>query len=324
MTINSLVQILSSVLLFSLLFTMVMLVRNLPSSSRNRILRRMQSLTEHHNSYATTASGGELEEDSANWTLLQKLLHQARLLGDKIPLLDAKQRTDLGLQLTRAGFRDDKAVSILIGIKLMMGALQALLAALYASAVPYVNEHFAMRIVLMGAVFMIGVILPEAVLSRLIVRRQKSISTYFSDALDLMVICTNAGNSLPVSIRRVAREMHAMCPPLADEFSFTADQLQVDGDSASALRSMSERIGIKSMRGLVTTLIQSQQYGTPISQSLKTLARGERNAQMMHLEEQAAKLAPKLTVPMMLFILPTVVIVSVGPAILNLMTLFSN
>jgi len=162
------------------------------------------------------------------------------------------------------------------------------------------------------------------VLSLLISRRQKKISSYFPDALDLMVICTNAGNSLSISIMRVANELQKICPPLSDEFKFTADQLQLDGDSASALRNMSKRIGIQSMRSLVTTLIQSQQYGTPISQSLKTLSRSERTAQLLALEEKAAKLAAKMTVPMVLFILPTVGIIAVGPAILGLMNLFDH
>jgi len=324
MTMSSFLQIFYSVVSFAFLFALFLLLRNLPSGSRNRIVRRMQSLTERRGDVTSTRTDGLQDDILANGTPWQKVTHRLQLLGDKLPLLDAKQRSELGVQLTRAGFRDAKVVSVLIGIKLIVGAASALFAAIGASAIPIVSEHFLLRVVMMGATFMVGVILPETVLGFMVSRRQKIISGYFSDALDLLVICANAGNSLPVSIKRVAREMEHMCAPLSDELAYTADQLQVDGDTAGALKRMAERIGGSSMRSLVTTLIQSQQYGTPISQSLKTLSRSERNAQMMQLEEKAAKLAPKLTVPMMLFILPTVIIVSTGPAVLNLMALLSN
>jgi tight adherence protein C len=324
MTMSSFLQIFYSVVSFAFLFVLFLLLRNLPSGSRNRIVRRMQSLTERRGDVTTTRNDGLQDDILTHGTLWQKAIYRLQLLGEKLPLLDAKQRSELGGQLTRAGFRGAKAVSILIGIKLVVGAVCALFAAIIASSIPVVAEHFLLRVVMMGATFILGVILPEMVLGFMVSRRQKIISCYFSDALDLLIICTNAGNSLPVSIKRVAREMEYMCAPLSDELAYTADQLQVDGDTAGALKRMAERIGGPSIRSLVTTLIQSQQYGTPIAQSLKTLSRSERNAQMMQLEEKAAKLAPKLTVPMMLFILPTVILVSAGPAVLNLMAMFST
>jgi tight adherence protein C len=315
-------QIFYSVVLFAALLTAALLFLKAPNSSHKRMLQRIREMTESRSNF--TSSIQDAPEDLSGVTLMQKIGHRIIVLGDSIPLLDAKQRTELGVQLTRAGFRERKAVSVLIGIKLIVGASTAFGAALFASSLPFVADHFFMRVVVMGAAFIVGIILPETVLGFLVSRRQKKISTYLPDALDLLVICTNAGNSLTISIKRVARELKMICPPLSDEFTFTADQLQVDGDTAAALRDMSARIGVPSMRSLVTTLIQSQQYGTPISQSLKTLSQSERNAQMMVLEEKASKLAPKMTIPMMLFILPTVGIIAAGPAVLRLMDLFNN
>jgi tight adherence protein C len=144
------------------------------------------------------------------------------------------------------------------------------------------------------------------------------------DALDLLVICTNAGNSLGVSIRRVADELKTICPPLADEFSLTADELKISGDSTRALQGLAERIDLPSIRALISTLIQSMRYGTPITQALRTLSRTERLAHIVLLEEKAAKLAPKMVVPMMIFILPAVVMISAGPAVIQLMDLISK
>lgn len=320
---SSLSEILNSLLIFGVLVGLVLYLRTLPGGTRKRMMRRMRELAEEHQ-LVTTARIETQDPLAAGDTLRRRIAYRVMALGDMIPLLDAKQRSDLGMQLTRAGYRDRKAVSILIGIKLIVGACAAVISAVFATALPGVAEHFFMRVVLMSAAFMLGMIWPETMLRWIISRRQRSISRYFPDALDLMVICTNAGNSLSVCILRVARELQAICPALSDEFQFTADQLQVDGDTATALRNMSARIGVQSMRSLVTTLIQSQQYGTPISQSLKTLARSERNVQMMSLEEKASKLAAKMTIPMMLFILPTVGIIAAGPAILKLIELFNN
>jgi tight adherence protein C len=321
---SSLMQLISSVLIFALLLTLVLLVRKLPSTTQKRLTQRLREATELRNVVSDAEVDGEQNELTDGQTLWQKITQRLVALGDMVPLLDAKQRSALGKQLTRAGFRERKAVSVLVGIKLVVGATASFTIAVFASSIPFVNEHFFMRVVAMGAAFIVGIIFPESVLGMLITRRQKKITTYLPDALDLLVICTNAGNSLPISIKRVSREMQLICPPMSAEFKVTADQLQVDGDTGAALRDMSTRIGVPSMSSLVTTLIQSQQYGTPISQSLKTLSRSERNAQMMSMEEKASKLAAKMTIPMMLCILPTVGIIAAGPAVLGLINLFAN
>ena len=321
---SSLMQLVSSVLLFSFLLILLMLVRKMPSSRQKRLTDRLREATELRSFVSDKEVDGQEDELTDAHTLRQKITHRLIVIGDMIPLLDAKQRSALGMQLTRAGFRERKAVSVLVGIKLVVGAAASFGIAVFASSIPFVNEHFLMRVVAMGAAFIVGIIFPETVLGMLITRRQKKIGGYLPDALDLLVICTNAGNSLPISIKRVAREMQLICPPISSEFKVTADQLQIDGDTGAALRDMAARIGIPSMSSLVTTLIQSQQYGTPISQSLKTLSRSERNAQMMVMEEKASKLAAKMTIPMMLFILPTVGIIAVGPAVLRLIAMFAN
>jgi len=260
MTTSSVSEILTSILIFAILFGLVLLLRNLPNGARQRMMQRMREVSEEQRHLAKTQALAAQDTATGNDALLSKIISRLVALGDMIPLLDAKQRTELGVQLTRAGFRDRKSVSVLIGIKLIIGACCAFLAAVFASSVPFVAEHFLMHVVFMAAAFMLGIIWPETLLSFLIGRRQKKISSYFPDALDLMVICTNAGNSLSISITRVANELQKICPSLSDEFKFTADQLQLDGDTASALRNMSKRIGTPSMRSLVTTLIQSQRH----------------------------------------------------------------
>jgi tight adherence protein C len=254
----------------------------------------------------------------------QRLAHKVATIGERMPIIDAAERGKLAMRLASAGFREARAVSILAGLKIVFGVCMALGAIVLVPHLPVVGDHFVLRLLAMAGAFVIGMMLPEYALGILIKRRQRAISIALPDALDLLVICTNAGNSLVVAIKRVAAELHTICPPLSDEFSLTADQLQIGGDSAAALNAMAARIGLTSMRALVTTLVQSQQYGTPITQSLRMLSRTERSMQMIALEEKAAKLAPKMTLPMMLFIMPTVALIAAGPAIIRLIAVFRH
>ncbi|TPQ31053.1 fimbrial protein, partial [Burkholderia ubonensis] len=232
------------------------------------------------------------------------------------------QRAKLGLQLTRAGFRERRAVSSMIGIKLSCGVLFACVAIVSSPYIPRFGEYFMIRAIAMVGAFVIGVIVPEYVLGAMIRRRRRIIAACFPDALDLLVICTMAGNSLTSGLRRVARELQRICPPLADELAVCADELTLSGNVAEALTHFATRVNFASARSLATTLTQSQRFGTPITQALRTLSRSERTEQIVALEERAAKLAPKITLPMMLFILPTVGLIAVGPAAIRLIEVF--
>lgn len=254
----------------------------------------------------------------------QQLAHKVATIGERMPIIDAAERGKLAMRLASAGFREARAVSILAGLKIVCGACVAFGAIVLVPHLPGIGGYFFMRLLAMAGAFVVGMMLPEYALGYAIKRRQRAISAALPDALDLLVICTNAGNSLVVAIKRVAAELHTICPPLSDEFSVTADELQIGGDSASALNAMASRIGITSMRALVTTLVQSQQYGTPITQSLRMLSRTERSMQIIALEEKAAKLAPKMTLPMMLFIMPTVALIAAGPAVIRLIAVFRH
>ena len=168
----------------------------------------------------------------------------------------------------------------------------------------------------------IGLLLPRIILDKLVKRRQQAIERSLPDALDLLVICTNAGLGLNSALQRVAEELNGVAPELADELRLTSTELQLSNDTSAVLERMGERIQLASINSLVSTLIQARQYGTAITQALRILAKSERTARLMRLEEAAAKLAVKITLPMMLFILPTVLIVGAGPAVLNLMEFF--
>ncbi|HEY1608009.1 MAG TPA: type II secretion system F family protein [Paraburkholderia sp.] len=246
------------------------------------------------------------------------------LVGERLPLFDATQRAKLALGCRRAGFYGHRAVSMLIGMKFSTGIVAGTCAVLFGTKVPVFGQFVLLRGFMMIGAFMIGMILPEYVLAFGARRRRRQIAGALPDALDLLVICTNAGNSLAVGLQRMAREIRMVSVPLSDELGMTAAELQLDGDPARALQNLAERVDHPAVRSLVSTLIQSQQYGTPITTALKTLSKSSRTQAMLELEEKAAKLAPKLTLPMMLFILPTVGIIAAGPAVIQLMNVLGK
>jgi len=305
----------TNIALLIVLICAVVLILLRTGSRRYRIAQRARQAIARR----TADSSGDAP---ARANMQQRVARRVTLIGERIPLFDAFQREALARQLVSAGFRERRAVSGMVGLKIIVGGLLALVAIVLGAHVPRIGEYFAARMLMMAMAFIIGMIVPEYALGFLIKRRQRAIASCLPDALDLLVICTNAGNSLVVSIKRVSHELTSICAPLADEFAVTADELQIGADSATALRNMANRIGLASVRGLVTTLIQSQQYGTPITQSLRMLSRAERAAQVFTLEEKAAKLAPKMVLPMMLFVLPTVGLISAGPAVIRLLAVF--
>lgn len=252
----------------------------------------------------------------------ERFLQILSLLGRHLPMFNSPQRKEMQQKLLAAGYRQPRALTALMGAS---GSTAVLLASMVAfffwEALPKV---LSLRIGMLALTVYIGLTLPRIVLDRLVRQRQIAISNSFPDALDLMVICSNAGLGLNATIQRVAQELTLLAPELADEFALTSAQLQLSGDTAAVLQEMADRIGLDSLRSLATTLTQSRQYGTPISESLRVLAASERTARRMRTEEAAAKLAAKMTLPMMLFILPTVLLISGGPAVLGLMQAFSN
>ncbi|MGE4369492.1 MAG: type II secretion system F family protein [Burkholderiaceae bacterium] len=247
------------------------------------------------------------------------LLHA---LGRIAPLFNTAQRREMHRKLVAAGFRQGGALAILMGTSAASALLFVFLTTVLAW--PHLdNEPLYRGLSLLVAAYL-GLLMPRIVLDKLVARRQETIARQFPDALDLMVLCTGAGLGLHAAIHRVAQEMELLAPEVAQEFALTAGQLQLNGDAAQALHDMAERIGLDSVRSLASTLIQSRQFGTPVGDALRVLAKSERTTRMLRTEEAAAKLATKITLPMMLFILPTVLLIAAGPAFLGLMDTFGS
>jgi tight adherence protein C len=319
MTSSNLEELLNLIMLFSLFAGIAVLWVTKHGGQRGRIAERARLAGGVRRNDPSASDDDETATGPG-----ARLVKRLAAIGDRIPLFDAKYRLKLKQELVRSGYRSPRVVSVLLAIKLAVGLMCAAATVMLSSHLPVVGKFPAVRGALMLAVFVVGMIIPEYVVAFGASRRRKAMAGSLPDALDLLVICTNAGNSLGVSIRRVADELATICPPLSDEFSLTADELSLSGDSTRALQALGERIDLPSIRALIATLTQSMRYGTPITYALRTLSRTERLAHIVALEEKAAKLAPKMVVPMMLFILPAVVVIAAGPAVIQLLAIITK
>ena len=164
----------------------------------------------------------------------------------------------------------------------------------------------------------LGVYAPDIVVKNAIDKRKNVLRLGLPDALDLMVICAEAGLSLDSSLKRVAKEMALSCAEIADEFGLASVEIGFLPDRVMALRNLVKRTALPGIRGLVNTLIQSERYGTPLAQSLRVLSAEYRNERLMKAEEKAARLPAIMTVPMILFVLPPLFVVLIGPGALKI------
>lgn len=198
---------------------------------------------------------------------------------------------------------------------------------LLACALPFVWGLFA-KSVPMGALALaiagaIGYFLPLILIRRGINKRRSQIGNGLPDALELLAVCVEAGLSLENGLHRVAKELKLSQPALSDELSHTWAEINILPNRDQALLNLADRVDLPAVRSVVNTLAQTLRFGTPLARSLRVVAGDVRNDQLTHMEEKANRLPAMMTVPVMLFIMPTIFLVVGGPAALKVMDVFS-
>jgi len=239
--------------------------------------------------------------------------------------LQRSKHTDLMVRkLARAGWRTNDALVRYLFSKAVM-PLVAGAAAAFAFYVLKVTDFSPLfRLGATVGLTLFGAFLPDLVIKNAIDKRADKIRKGLPDALDLMVICAEAGLSLDSILKRVSEEFGTSCPELADELSITSLELGFLPDRRQALLNFAARTDSPGTRGLINGLLQSDKYGTPLAQSLRVLSAEFREERMLRAEEKAARLPAMLTVPMIVFILPPLFIVLIGPAILRTIDALRN
>ena len=228
---------------------------------------------------------------------------------------DSARMKELKLTLLRAGFSSDRAMSIFMGFKLGLPLVLPILAShfLFKQEMSEINLLLAFYVL-----FMSGYYLPNLVLARLVESRKKKIKEGLPDSLDLMVVCVEAGQGLNAALKRVAEEMLLLHPTIAQELLMVNLEIHAGMDREQALRNLGDRCGLDEVVSLCNILIQSERFGTSIAQTLRVQSDILRSNRRQKLEELAAKTPVKLLFPLLLLILPAIMVVILGPAVIRI------
>lgn len=258
---------------------------------------------------AKKATAGAVEAIQRGVGELGKLVMQSGVLP-------GRTRAELQQTLSAAGFRNASAMPVFIGSKLTM--LFGLPLAAWVLTKDLQIDGM-MGLALIGGGGIAGLVLPDMIIGRMRTSYLKKVEKGLSDSLDLMVICAQAGLSLEPAIARVSTELRGVHPEICIELELTVRELEMMADSSKALSNLHQRTGLEGLGRLASTLTQTMQYGTPLSEALRALSNEMRTAALTGFEERAARLPVMLTMPMIAFILPTVFIIAGGPAAIQVM-----
>lgn len=287
-----------------------------PEASRLKDLKaRREALRE--GLLASAGAGGKREAKQASLGAMRKLVERLDLMKGDV----ARETAD---KLARAGLRTKDAMVAFIFFKLALpflcGAVGLVVINILApDDLAYINRVLMALLAAAASFF-----LPDLAVMQMAKKRRKDLQRGLPDALDLLVVCAQAGLSLDAAIGRVAREIGFSSPAIGEEFSLTALELGFLPERRQALENLKNRTGLKDIRGVVSTLTQSEKYGTPLAYALRVLSAEFRRERLMRAEEKAAQLPAIMTLPLALFILPVLFMVVIGPAIIGAIASFST
>ncbi len=226
---------------------------------------------------------------------------------------DQAEFSAVRLQLVRAGYRSKGAVQTFHFAQFALGIGGLLLGTLFVMVAGGGSAQSSILTVLIPGC--VGYYAPKYWVTRRVQNRTDEITSGFPDSLDLMLVCVEAGQSLDQAIIRVAKEMRTGYPALSEEFEIVAYEMKAGKDKTRVLRDMGERVGIQDVNSFVTVLIQSATFGTSVAEALRVYAAEMRDKRVMRAEEKANKLPTKLTLGTMMFCLPPLLIILIGPSI---------
>ncbi|NQV60246.1 MAG: type II secretion system F family protein [Alphaproteobacteria bacterium] len=240
-------------------------------------------------------------------------------LVEKLKLVNPADSSKIRSKLAQAGMRSEAHLYTYSFFRFVAPILFGLLTAIYLFLLAKVEMGPSAKLIYSLAAAVVGFFLPQILVKNKIQNRQKALLKIFPDAMDLLVICVEAGLSMEAAFHRVAAELQEQGPELAEELGLTTAELAFLPDRRQALMNLAARTGLPAVKSLVGALSQAEKYGTPISVSLRVLSQEQRDERMSRAEQKAGALPAQLTVPMIVFFLPVLFVVLIGPAIIKAM-----
>jgi len=250
---------------------------------------------------------------------------RVRAILSKFKMLQDDQLKKTQQRLMQAGIRNKDLAFFIIFARFVLPVVLGIAAVVLIYMVDFWPTWGGMRrYMTVAAVLVASYKAPDIWLKNKVTKRSHAIRKGLPDALDLLVICAEAGLTVDAAFGRVAKELGKAYPELGDEFGLTAIELGFLNERRQAFENLASRVDLESVRGVVTTMIQTEKYGTPLASALRVLSAEFRNERMMRAEEKAARLPAIMTVPLILFILPTLFVVILGPAACSISDNFLN
>jgi tight adherence protein C len=280
---------------------------------RDPMARRVKALNERREQLkagivASTNRRKKLTNRNQAADRVRSILSQFKMLQD-----DQLKKTQL--RLMQAGIRTKDLAFFIIFARFILPLVLGIGAVLLLYVFDFYPEWSFLRRYLTVAGILIGSYkAPDIWLKNKVTKRSHAVRKGLPDALDLLVICAEAGLTVDAAFGRVAKELGKAYPQLGDEFGLTAIELGFLNERRQAFENLAQRVDLEAVRGVVTTMIQTEKYGTPLASALRVLSAEFRHQRMMRAEEKAARLPAIMTVPLILFILPTLFVVILGPA----------
>jgi len=291
----------------------VMLAIYAATTVKDPMARRVKALNERREQLkagivASTNKRKKLTNRNQAADNVRQILGQFKMLQD-----DQVKKTQL--RLMQAGIRTKDLAFFIIFARFILPVVIGVTAVVMLYALDYFPDWSWFRRYGTVAGLLVGSYkAPDIWLKNKVTKRSHAIRKGLPDALDLLVICAEAGLTVDAAFNRVAKELGKAYPELGDEFGLTAIELGFLNERRQAFENLAERVDLEAVRGVVTTMIQTEKYGTPLASALRVLSAEFRHQRMMRAEEKAARLPAIMTVPLILFILPTLFVVILGPA----------
>lgn len=317
---NFVVAALTTIAVTGTLFTLVM-----PLLERDTLKSRMKSVALERDKLRARERARLATEQAENnrAALRNQPREQVKNLVDKLNLKKNLADETTQDKLRMAGFRGTGPLYTFLFARISIPLVLFLVAVLYAFGVMPDTTPAITKLAICVFVGGLGVFAPNIYIQNLISKRQFSIRRAWPDALDLMLICVESGMSIEEAFRRVAEEIGSQSVPLAEELTLTTAELSYLGERRQAYENLTKRTGVDGVKNVMMALIQAERYGTPVGHAIRVMSDDIRDQRMQEAEKKAASLPPKLTVPMIVFFLPVLFFVIMGPAVMQVMDTFS-
>lgn len=288
----------------------------IPYFERGDLAKRMKAVsTEREQIRSRERARMSAESGGGKATLRANNNQSVRRIVERFNLREALVDENTVNRLKAAGYRSQNALNIFLAARFILPFVLLVLAGIWVFVLGNLaDKPFFIRLLVVLVVAYGGFYAPNIFVSNQMGKRQLSIKRAWPDALDLMLICVEAGISMEAAMRRVAEEMSDQSAALAEEMVLTTAELSFLQDRRTALENLGTRTQLDMVKSVTQALIQAERYGTPLAQALRVLAQEGRDERMNEAEKKAAALPPKLTVPMILFFLPVLIAVILGPA----------